>query len=72
MVEEITYRFFKLNKFQKELTSIVSVNVEINSFLIFIGLIEIMKEKYIVIQFQQSYTKAIKILKSLNLMGIYK
>ena len=72
MVEEITYRFFKLNKFQKELTSIVSVNVEINSFLIFIGLIEKMKEKYIVIQFQQSYTKAIKILKSLNLMGIYK
>lgn len=72
MVEEITYGFFKLNKFQKELTSIVSVNVEINSFLIFIGLIEKMKEKYIVIQFQQSYTKAIKILKSLNLMGIYK
>ena len=44
MVEEITYGFFKLNKFQKELTSIVSVNVEINSFLIFIGLIEKMKE----------------------------
>ena len=41
------YGFFKLNEFKNELTSIVSVNLEINSFLIFIGLIEKMKEKII-------------------------
>ena len=38
------YGFCKLNEFQKELASTASVNLEINSFLIFRDLIEKMKE----------------------------